>query len=110
MTVYVDECRHKQGIRLYCHMMTDQDDLTELHEMAKNVGLKGIWFQDHPMHPHYDLVTSRRKRAIRAGAVRVSSTELVTRCSVIFKNDPRYAFDDPAVGPIATPAPDKEGE
>lgn len=86
MTVYVDECRHKHGVRFYCHMMTDQDDLAELHDMARKVGLRATWFQNHVVHPHYDLVSSRRKRAIRAGAVRVSSTELVERCSFMFKN------------------------
>ena len=93
MTIYIDECRHKKGIRFYCHMMTDQDDLEELHAMAKRCGLNARWFQDHPAHPHYDLTTSRRRRAIRAGVKAVKSTELVTRCSYLFKNDPVYALD-----------------
>lgn len=81
MTVYVDELR-KYPTRhgRWCHMMTD-GDLSELHDMARAVDLWGEWFQDHPTHPHYDLVASKRAKAVALGAVEVSSVELVRRCS-----------------------------
>lgn len=47
------------------------DTEEELHEMADKIGLKREWFQPYPEHsiPHYDLVPSRRLRAIKLGAV-----------------------------------------
>lgn len=56
------------------------DDLAELHELAKKIGLKPLWFQDHPRVPHYDLVSSRRRLAVAQGAVEVTSKELFERC------------------------------
>jgi len=62
------------------------DDLTEgglepLHVMALSIGLRREWFQNHPRHPHYDLPPEKRELAIAAGAIPVSSRELVRRCS-----------------------------
>lgn len=50
-----------------------------LHAMADTIGLKRQWHQNNGSYPHYDL-TSNKKRvmAIREGAVRVSSRELVS--------------------------------
>lgn len=47
--------------------------------MAKAVGMKKAWFQDRPFLPHYDLVASRRAKAVELGAVEVTLKELVTR-------------------------------
>ena len=81
MTVYVDFLFRVplRGGR-WCHMMTD-GNLTELHVLARSIGVKFTWFQDHPVHPHYDLAASKRVLAVRAGAVEVSGSELVRRCS-----------------------------
>jgi len=76
--IYVDEL--KFGKRKWCHMMTD-GDIEELHHMAKQIGLKKSWFQDNPLHPHYDLTSNKRLIAIRFGAKDVTSKELVIRCS-----------------------------
>jgi hypothetical protein len=86
MTCYVDELSIYRKGRLsgaWCHLMTDQDDLTELHAMADAIGLDRRWFQATPTHPHYDLRANKRTAAIRAGAVAVASTELVRRCSLL---------------------------
>lgn len=65
MTVYTD------GVHLV------SDDLDELHAFAARLGLKREWFQDH-RHPHYDLTTQRKRdEALRRGAVKVSSRELI---------------------------------
>ena len=87
MTIYVDDLRTYKNRRFYgakkirwCHMMTDSD-ISELHEMAQKIGLQLSWFQDHPLHPHYDLVGSKRQKALEAGAIAVSTTELIKRCS-----------------------------
>jgi hypothetical protein len=50
-------------------MWCDVGDEAELHRIAKVVGMKRGWFQDKVRFPHYDLVPSRRVKAIKAGAV-----------------------------------------
>lgn len=54
------------------------DTLEELHLFAESIGLKPWWFQDHPEHPHYDLIGHMIKgKALHAGA------ELVSRKKVL---------------------------
>jgi len=53
-------------------------DLDNLHKFAQRIGLKREWFQDHPKHPHYDLMGRMVNRAVKAGAIVVSSREIVT--------------------------------
>ncbi len=52
-----------------CHMFADS--LDELHAMACKVGLKRAWFQLGSA-PHYDLTESRRRSAVRYGAVELT--------------------------------------
>lgn len=60
------------GMHLVC------EDLAELHAFARRIGLKRRWFQNRGRWPHYDLTTARMAlKAITAGAVRVSSHELI---------------------------------
>ena len=75
MTVYVDNMRAKFGRMTMCHMMADT--LEELHEMARRIGLKPEWFQDHKKYKHYDVSLSRRKLAMECGAKEVTMIELV---------------------------------
>lgn len=83
MPVYVDQIRHYPGSGPWCHMGTDNvDDLTELHALAKQIGLRRAWFQDHPRHPHYDLRPGSRAAAIRAGAIPVGNRKFVQLCSL----------------------------
>lgn len=76
MTVYVDSL-HNYGWVLHgqvtpsCHMFTDTLDLTELHALARQIGMRIEWFQDKPAAPHYDLKSDLRDAAIAAGAVAV---------------------------------------
>ena len=54
----------------WCHMWADSaDDLPQLHVIARRIGLKFEWFQDKPGFPHYDLVPSKRRLAVAAGAI-----------------------------------------
>lgn len=81
MTVYVDELRvYPERHGKWCHMMCD-GEVSELHEMAERLELRP-WFQRHPTHPHYDLVESKRQKAIEMGAVEVTSVEMVRLCSL----------------------------
>lgn len=60
-----------------CHLFTDELDLTGLHALAKQIGMKREWFHDQPRAPHYDLTPVRRGAAIIAGAVPVTRREAV---------------------------------
>lgn len=102
MTIYVDDLAHrgmvyrKKKVRT-CHMMTDRDDLTELHDMATRLGLRK-YFQDHPDHPHYDLMGSKRAQAVVMGAVSVTAVEMVLKCSKRFKA-PLHQYDYSVIMP-----------
>jgi hypothetical protein len=58
-----------------CHMYADS--LEELHAMALSIGMKRAWFQDKEKLPHYDLVPSRRKQAVNAGAIEHTREQMV---------------------------------
>ena len=59
-----------------CHLAADT--LDELHEFAARLGMRRSWFQSgNGRHPHYDLVKSRRDRAVALGALEVSGRDLV---------------------------------
>ena len=73
MAVYVDPLMN-HGWKMYgnpvrsCHMFADSED--ELHEMARRLGLKKIWFQPGKGRrvAHYDITTKKRQRAVATGA------------------------------------------
>jgi hypothetical protein len=74
MAVYVDELFDTEKTPQWryvkaCHLTADT--LEELHAFAKMMGMKRQWFQDHPRHPHYDLTISKRKEAVKLGAVEI---------------------------------------
>lgn len=82
MSVYVDPLMDhgwilQGGRKLSCHMFADTEE--ELHGFAESIGLRRAWFQgeDHKELGHYDLTLSKRRDAIRAGAVQVSRREAV---------------------------------
>jgi hypothetical protein len=58
----------------WCHMFADEADCQELHDFAKKLGLKREWFQGD----HYDLVPTKRIKAILLGAKSVNNREAVT--------------------------------
>lgn len=58
-----------------CHMYADT--LEELHLMAWNIGMKRSWFQGDERLKHYDLVPSRRKMAVKQGAIEHTFKEMV---------------------------------
>jgi hypothetical protein len=76
LAIYVDNLEEwgwlLRGRRVAsCHMFTDELDLTNLHAMAGQIGMKRSWFQDKTTAPHYDLVKSRRDAAVALGAIPV---------------------------------------
>lgn len=86
MTVYVDDSGIRANVHdgetgrnyntRWCHLFCD-GDLDELHRFAAGIGMRRSWFQGQPEHryPHYDVVPSRRARAVAAGAVEVTWRE-----------------------------------
>lgn len=69
------------------HLISDQSR-DELHRFATGkLGFKRSWFQEHPVHPHYDLTTpNARKRAIAAGAKLVDAVEIVRVCRRVYRD------------------------
>ena len=81
MSVYVDPLFDHGGsatfrLRRSCHMYADT--LEELHAMAEQIGMKRAWFQNKTKLPHYDLVPSRRVKAVRLGAIEHRRAEMVS--------------------------------
>ena len=83
MTVYIDPMvdhgvrRGRAGPR-WCHMVADSED--ELHQFAHRIGLARSWYQEHPVHPHYDIGSDRiHALAIRAGAQEITRQEMGQR-------------------------------
>jgi len=81
MSVYVDDLQvwpNAKGIFRAgsCHMAADS--LDELHAMAERIGMKRLWFQGkNPKHPHYDLIKSKRDKAVELGAKEVTGRDLI---------------------------------
>lgn len=88
MSVYVDPARHKFGRMVMCHMAADT--LGELHAMADLIGVARCHFQSGRV-PHFDICKAKRRLAVRAGAIEVSSRELVS----MFRRPVAYAVPAP---------------
>ena len=75
MPVYVDSRPHRYRCRVMCYMAADT--IEELHSMADEIGLKRRWLQDAGRRPHYDICKQMRAEAVKAGAIEISSKEMV---------------------------------
>ena len=79
MTVYVDSLKLTPKTRSWpylesCHLFADT--IQELHDFARTLGLQRAWFQDKRLK-HYDLTAHRREKAVKLGAIEVTSREMV---------------------------------
>jgi Protein of unknown function (DUF4031) len=74
VTILVDPAVWPGRGGLWCHLVSDTS-LAELHAFAAAVGLPPRAFE----RDHYDVPAARRDAMIAAGAVEVSSRELVAR-------------------------------
>ncbi len=85
MAVYVDDMRasytSRKGQRyVMCHMIADTRQ--ELLEMAKKLGLAQRWLQSQgTTHEHFDVTLSKRRLAVRAGAVQITKRAMAQRCN-----------------------------
>ncbi len=105
--VYIDELRpawkavgrFPKGT-LWCHMTADT--LEELHAMAEKIGMKREWFQEKSV-PHYDLVESRRNRAIECGAVFIPAmTQARWRAAIVTLRGKALQFAEAICGAWVT--------
>ena len=77
--LYVDTIRKHKG-RLWCHLLTDDENHDNLHEFASKLGLKREWYHNRISNvrtSHYDLYPSKRKKAIAMGAKPISTKEFL---------------------------------
>jgi hypothetical protein len=74
VTILVDPASWPGRGRLWCHLVSDVS-LAELHAFAERAGIPRRGFD----RDHYDVPEERRADVIDAGALPVSSRELVRR-------------------------------
>jgi hypothetical protein len=78
LTVYVDEARHPFGRMIMCHMMADTTD--ELLSMADKIGVDRKWIQKQgTKFEHFDIAKNKRALAVQAGAIEITSREMVIK-------------------------------
>ena len=105
MATYVDRAtwrKSKAGPRSpnYCHLTADTID--ELHAMARLVGLKS-GFQRYS-YPHYDLTETRRALAVGAGALEITSKQLLLKAKFLAQAlEDKMAKDAKARSPRKVP-------
>jgi len=74
------------------------EDVAELHNFAKSIGLKPCWYHGSSRHPHYDLYsgkiaknrTDMQRRAMVFGAILVPTRTLIKisrRCYFLPETD-----------------------
>ncbi|WP_347988072.1 DUF4031 domain-containing protein [Methylomonas sp. AM2-LC] len=76
MAVYVDNVQVVWRGRQWCHLVADSTE--ELHEFAKKLGMKQIWFQRTASYPHYDITMEVRARALKLGAIEGNRIQVIT--------------------------------
>lgn len=82
MSVYVDNALNDFGRMKMSHMIADS--LEELHQMADAIGVQRRWYQP-TNHPHYDICQSKRKLAIKMGAIPMSTRDVLIKINFIRK-------------------------
>jgi hypothetical protein len=90
MTVYIDPPTWPGHGRMWSHLVSDVS-FGELHLFAERLGVPPRAFE----RDHYDLPSHRYEDAVRAGAVKVGSKELVRRLTEAGLRRPKGR---PAVG------------
>lgn len=79
MAVYVDDMHTtpmgQVGRMKMCHMVADTT--AELLAMADQIGVARRWLQKAGTHQeHFDIATSKRAEAVKAGAVEISMADV----------------------------------
>lgn len=79
MTIYIDLPiwkKSENGCKSYSHMMSDVS-LEDLHRFAAETGIKKHFFHNTRSCPHYDITEEQIKQVKDAGAIQISSKEMV---------------------------------
>ena len=74
MTIYIDPPTWPGHGRLWSHLVSDTS-YAELHDFAAGLGIPERAFE----RDHYDVIAERYASALAAGAVPVSSREIVAK-------------------------------
>src|SRR5207342_2356426 len=85
VTVLVDQATWAGRGRLWCHVVSDES-FEELHAFARAAGIPERGFE----RDHYDVPESHRPAVVAAGAVEVSSKELVRRITAAGLRRPKH--------------------
>lgn len=75
MAAYVDNAAIRYKGKLRYHLTADT--LMELHAFCAQASINKCWFHRKSAYPHYDVTGVQREAAIAAGAVAITSKELV---------------------------------
>jgi hypothetical protein len=76
MPVYVDCMNAVFRNMVMCHMVADTSQ--ELLDMADKIGIQRKWIQDAgTKHEHFDVCLSKKKLAIKHGAIEIGWRELI---------------------------------
>lgn len=77
-SAYVDPLRvTKLGLR--CHLVVPAGR-ARLHAFARGIGVSGWSYHQRTRFPHYDLTPEQRARAVAAGAVELTTRDLILTC------------------------------
>ncbi|MBC3993148.1 DUF4031 domain-containing protein [Streptomyces sp. AC563] len=91
MAVYIDPPVWPGHGRMWSHLISDVS-YAELHEFAERIGVPRRGFD----RDHYDLPSASYAAAVEAGAIEVSSKELVRRLTGAGLRRPKRGTDDAA--------------
>lgn len=75
--VYIDSANISYRRMKMCHMVADT--LEELHSMADQIGVSRRYFQDKTKYHHYDICLTKKRQALKLGAIEISSRELILK-------------------------------
>jgi Protein of unknown function (DUF4031) len=95
MTVLVDSAIWAGRGRLWCHLVSDTS-FDELHVFARSLGIPERGFD----RDHYDVPAERRPQVVEAGALEVSSKELVRRLTAAGLRRPKHRPGDQRLGRV----------
>ena len=90
--IYVDPLvDHGWRLGPSCHLFAAPPDPEALHRLAQEIGCRRSWAQTDGtrMILHYDLVASRRRRAVQAGAAEVTRRDAVALWREHYPRRPR---------------------
>lgn len=76
--VYVGTWEFRFRDMIMSHMASA--DLEALHKMADIIGVSRKHFQDDPHVPHYDICKSKKKLAIKSGAIEIDDRDMILKC------------------------------